>query len=55
MVTVGNNGIIHGSGEGILRRVVRDFLASQRGVTAFYAAPIEQGGDNLTIAELGEQ
>ena len=47
--------IIHGAGEGILRRVVRDFLAGQQGVTAFYAAPIEHGGDNVTIAELGEQ
>jgi DNA mismatch repair protein MutS2 len=46
--------IIHGAGEGILRRAVREFLAKQRGVTAFYAAPAEQGGDNITIAELGE-
>ncbi len=45
--------IIHGSGEGILRRAVRDFLRTQRGVTAFYAAPVEQGGENITIAELG--
>ena len=47
--------IIHGSGEGILRRVVREFLAGQRWVTAFYAAPIEQGGENVTLAELGER
>jgi len=47
--------IIHGAGEGILRRVVREFLAKQRAVTAFYAAAIEQGGENVTIAELGEQ
>lgn len=46
--------IIHGAGEGILRRAVRAFLAKQQGVTAFYAAPIEQGGDNITIAELGD-
>mgnify|MGYP001162063175 CR=1 FL=1 len=44
--------IIHGAGEGILRRAVREFLAKQRSVTAFYAAPAEQGGDNITIAEL---
>lgn len=47
--------IIHGAGEGILRRAVREFLAKQSGVTAFYAAPAEQGGDNITIAELGDQ
>jgi len=47
--------IVHGAGEGILRRTVREFLAGQRGVSAFYAAPAEQGGDNVTIAELGDQ
>ncbi|MDX2494127.1 MAG: endonuclease MutS2 [Desulfuromusa sp.] len=44
--------IIHGAGEGILRRAVREHLAGEKGVTAFYAAPIELGGDNITIAEL---
>ncbi|SDZ97125.1 DNA mismatch repair protein MutS2 [Desulfuromusa kysingii] len=44
--------IIHGSGEGILRRAVREHLAAEAGVTAFYAAPIAQGGDNITIVEL---
>ncbi|MDT8419195.1 MAG: endonuclease MutS2 [Desulfuromonadales bacterium] len=47
--------IVHGSGEGILRRAVRDFLAGQKPVTAFYAATAEQGGENVTIAELGER
>ena len=44
--------IIHGSGEGILRRAVREHLAKEQGVTAFYAAPVDQGGENITIAEL---
>lgn len=44
--------IIHGSGEGILRRAVREHLAGESGVTAFYAAPADQGGENITIAEL---
>jgi len=44
--------IIHGSGEGILRRAVRESLAKEQGVTAFYAAPADQGGENITIAEL---
>lgn len=44
--------IIHGSGEGILRRAVRERLAKERGVTAFYAASADQGGENITIAEL---
>ncbi|MEA3543605.1 MAG: endonuclease MutS2 [Thermodesulfobacteriota bacterium] len=46
--------VIHGSGEGILRRAVREQLAKEKGVTAFYAAPADQGGDNITIVELSE-
>jgi DNA mismatch repair protein MutS2 len=44
--------IIHGAGQGILRRAVREKLATETAVTAFYAAPADQGGDNITIAEL---
>lgn len=44
--------IIHGAGEGVLRRAIREFLAEQKGISAFYAAPLDQGGDNTTIAEL---
>ena len=44
--------VVHGSGTGRLRQGVRDFLAKQQGVTAFYAAPAEQGGENITIIEL---
>ncbi len=44
--------IVHGAGGGALRRAVREQLAREQGVTAFYAAPIEQGGDNVTIVEL---
>jgi len=44
--------IIHGAGTGTLRRAVRDYLATMPGVTAFYAAPQEQGGDNVTVVEL---
>ena len=44
--------IIHGAGQGILRRAVREKLATEAVVTAFYAAPADQGGDNITIAEL---
>lgn len=47
--------IVHGAGEGVLRRVVREYLAAQSEVTAFYAAPLAQGGENITIAELGDR
>ncbi|TNF48903.1 MAG: endonuclease MutS2, partial [Deltaproteobacteria bacterium] len=44
--------IVHGSGQGVLRRVVREFLAGRKEVAAFQAAAAEQGGDNVTIVEL---
>ena len=44
--------VVHGSGEGILRKVVREFLASHSAVTAFHAAGPNQGGDNVTVVEM---
>jgi len=43
--------IVHGSGEGILRRAVRQLLAGHRAVTAFHAADVARGGDNVTGGE----
>ncbi len=45
--------IVHGSGTGALRKAVREYLAGQRCVTAFYAAAAEHGGEKITVAELG--
>jgi DNA mismatch repair protein MutS2 len=45
--------VVHGSGEGILRKAVRGLLSDHRAVTAFYAADLSQGGDNVTVVELG--
>jgi DNA mismatch repair protein MutS2 len=44
--------VVHGAGEGILRRAVRDFLRGHREVKAFHAADVGQGGDNVTIVQL---
>jgi DNA mismatch repair protein MutS2 len=44
--------VVHGAGEGILRRAVRECLARHPAVTAFHAAAPEQGGDKVTIVEL---
>lgn len=46
--------IVHGSGTGALRKAVREYLAGQRSVTAFYAAAAEHGGENVTVVELGD-
>jgi DNA mismatch repair protein MutS2 len=44
--------IVHGAGQGILRKTVREFLAGRKDVAIFQAAAAEQGGDNVTIVEL---
>ena len=44
--------VVHGAGEGILRRAVRDFLARHSGVTAYRAGELGEGGDNLTVVDL---
>jgi len=44
--------VVHGSGEGVLRKAVRELLAGHRAVTAFHAADLAQGGDNVTVVEL---
>ncbi len=44
--------VVHGSGEGILRRAVREQLTAHRAVTAFHAAGPDAGGENITIVEM---
>jgi DNA mismatch repair protein MutS2 len=44
--------IVHGAGQGVLRKVVREFLAECGEVAVFQAAAAEQGGDNVTLVEL---
>jgi DNA mismatch repair protein MutS2 len=45
--------IVHGSGEGILRRAVREFLSGHQGIRGFHPAEAGHGGDNVTVVELG--
>jgi DNA mismatch repair protein MutS2 len=47
--------VVHGAGEGILRRVIRDFLAGRSEVASFGAAGVAEGGDNVTVVELVER
>jgi len=44
--------ILHGKGTGVLKKTVKDILKSHNKVKIFYFAPIELGGDGITIAEL---
>jgi DNA mismatch repair protein MutS2 len=51
---LGEMEIVHGAGEGILRRAVREFLAGHQGIRGFHPAEAGQGGDNVTVVELGD-
>ncbi|MEO5975831.1 MAG: Smr/MutS family protein [Chryseolinea sp.] len=44
--------ILHGKGEGVLRKVVRDHLKTYRGVESIRDEHVEQGGDGITIVVL---
>lgn len=44
--------ILHGKGTGVLKRMVKDILKKHDKVKEFKFAPIEFGGDGITIAEL---
>jgi DNA mismatch repair protein MutS2 len=44
--------ILHGKGTGALKKLVNEILNSHKGVKNFYYAPIEFGGDGITIVEL---
>ncbi len=44
--------ILHGTGEGVLQKVVAEFLSSCREVRKFEYAPIEEGGYGKTVVHL---
>ena len=41
--------ILHGKGTGALRQAIHEALARRRDVAAFGVAPVEQGGDGVTL------
>ena len=45
--------IVHGKGEGILKKLVHEYLENRKEITGFELAPIEHGGAGCTIVELG--
>ena len=44
--------ILHGKGEGVLRKVVRDHLKSFKAVASIKDEHVEQGGDGITVVVL---
>jgi len=44
--------ILHGKGTGALKKMVKELLQKHEGVKNFYFAPVEFGGEGITIVEL---
>lgn len=44
--------ILHGKGEGVLRKVVRDRLKAIKGVASFADEHVDRGGDGITVVVL---
>ncbi len=44
--------ILHGKGTGVLKQLTHSILRTHHGVKNYYFAPIESGGDGITIVEL---
>lgn len=44
--------ILHGKGEGVLRKVVRDYLKKMKSVSGFEDEHVDRGGDGITIVKL---
>jgi len=44
--------ILHGKGIGALKKMVNEILKKHEGVKNFYFAPVEFGGEGITIVEL---
>ncbi|MGE5436910.1 MAG: endonuclease MutS2, partial [Syntrophothermus sp.] len=44
--------ILHGKGTGVLKKTVHQILKKHEKVSSFYFAPVEFGGEGITIAEL---
>ncbi|MDR2868682.1 MAG: Smr/MutS family protein, partial [Bacteroidales bacterium] len=41
--------ILHGTGTGVLRQIVRQFLSKQRKITSFHDEDLERGGYGITV------
>lgn len=44
--------LLHGKGNGILRKVIRQFLSKREGVISFHDEALEMGGEGITVVNL---
>ena len=52
LLSQGELKILHGKGEGVLRKVVREQLKKVKGVASFKDEHVERGGDGITVVIL---
>ena len=52
MLGIGQVRILHGKGNGILRQLIREYLATHPGVKSFADEHIEFGGAGITVVKL---
>ncbi len=52
LLTIKNIELLHGKGNGVLRRSIREFLSHQHDVEHFCDAPLEAGGSGITRVTL---
>jgi DNA mismatch repair protein MutS2 len=52
LLSQGELRILHGKGEGVLRKVIRDHLKKYKQVASFGDEHVERGGDGITIVIL---
>jgi DNA mismatch repair protein MutS2 len=52
MVNAGRLKILHGKGDGILRQLIREYLATVDLVKSFKDEHVEMGGSGITVVEL---
>jgi DNA mismatch repair protein MutS2 len=52
LLSVKEVNILHGKGNGILRKLIREFLSKQKEVANFGDAPPESGGNGITRVSL---
>lgn len=44
--------VVHGKGEGILKKITQEVLRQTKGVKSFHVADAQEGGDGVTVAQL---
>ena len=52
MVGAGKVRILHGTGTGALRELVRQYLSSAHGIADYYDEDVRLGGNGITVVEL---